>query len=136
MKGFLSDLLIWFVISVILASLVAAGVGLVTDRYFSATVDGLIGDHGEYDLLFQVRTDLKETAVARLQEIIKERVPGSTVKVGVSVAGKTAVFVGLAPKHRKKAVYTNLNNYFRDIPGAGGFSLNDRTPVDFVGNPQ
>lgn len=122
-EGFFRDLLIWFVISVILASLVAAGVGLVTDRYFATTVDGLIGDQGEYDLLFQVRTDLKETAVARLQEIIKERVPGSTVKVGVSVAGKTAVFVGLAPKHRKKAVYTNLNNYFRDIPGAGGFSL-------------
>lgn len=70
--GFFKDLLIWFIISVILASLVAAGVGLVTDRYFSATVDGLIGDHGEYDLLFQVRTDLKETAVARLQEIIKK----------------------------------------------------------------
>ncbi|NLW59270.1 MAG: hypothetical protein GX073_02865 [Firmicutes bacterium] len=121
--GFFKDLLIWFIISVILASLVAAGVGLVTDRYFSATVDGLIGDHGEYDLLFQVRTDLKETAVARLQEIIKKHVPGSTVKVGVSVAGKTAVFVGLAPQHRTKAVYTNLNNYFRDIPGAGGFSL-------------
>ncbi|MBA2132886.1 hypothetical protein [Capillibacterium thermochitinicola] len=122
-EGFFKDLLIWFVISVVLASLVAAGVGLVTDRYFSATVDGLIGDQGEYDLLFQVRSDLKETAVARLKEIIKERVPGSTVKVGVSVAGKTAVFVGLAPQHRKKAVYTNLNNYFRDIPGAGGFSL-------------
>ena len=45
-EGFFRDLLIWFVISVILASLVAAGVGLVTDRYFAATVDGLIGDQG------------------------------------------------------------------------------------------
>lgn len=122
-EGFFKDLLVWFVISVILASLVAAGVGVVTDRYFSATVDGLIGDQGEYDLFFQVRTDLKEAAVARLQEIIDEHVPGSTVKVGVSIAGKTAVFVGLAPKHRKKAVYTKLDNYFRDIPGAGGFNL-------------
>ncbi|HBL35615.1 MAG TPA: hypothetical protein DDZ55_02275 [Firmicutes bacterium] len=122
-EGFFKDLLIWFVISVLLASVVAAGVGLVADRYFSATVDGLIGDHGEYDLLFQVRTDLKETAVARIQEIIKEEVPGSTLKVGVSVAGKTAVFVGLAPKYRTKAVYTNLDHYFRDVPGSSGFSL-------------
>ena len=120
--GFFKDLLIWFIISVILASLVAAGVGLVTDRYFSATVDGLIGDHGEYDLLFQVRTDLKETAVARLQEIIKNMFPVYR-KSGCQCRRKTAVFVGLAPQHRTKAVYTNLNNYFRDIPGAGGFSL-------------
>jgi microcompartment protein CcmL/EutN len=122
-EGFMKDLLIWFCLSVLLASLVAAGVGLVADRYFAKTVEGLIGDQGEYDLLFQVRTDLKETAVARIREIIKEKVPGSTVKVGVSVAGKTAVFVGLAPKYRTKAVYTNLPSYFRDIPGSGGFSL-------------
>lgn len=121
--GFLHDLLIWFIVSVLLASLVAAGVGLVADTYFARTVDGLIGDQGEYDLLFQVRTDLKETAVARIREIVQEKVPGSTVKVGVSVAGKTAVFVGLAPKYRTKAVYTNLDYYFRDIPGSGGFSL-------------
>jgi len=121
--GFFKDLLIWFVLSVFLASLAAAGVGLVADAYFTRTVDGLIGDEGEYDLFFQVRTDLRDTAVARIREIIKEKVPGSTVKVGVSVAGKTAVFVGLAAKYRTKAVYTNLDNYFYDIPGSSGFSL-------------
>ncbi len=122
-EGFIKDLLVWFLLSILLASLCAAGAGMVADRYFSRTVEGLIGDVGEYDLLFQVRTDLKEVAVSRLRQIIQEKAPGSTLKIGVSVAGKTAVFVGLAPKYRVKEVYTNLDYYFRDIPGSGNFSL-------------
>ena len=81
------------------------------------------GGPGEFDLLFQVRSDLKTEAIARLREIIAEKVPGSTVKTGISIAGKTAVYVGLAPKYRVKEVYSSLSYYFRDIPGTGGFSL-------------
>ena len=38
--GFIKDLLLWFILSIIIAALCAAGAGLVADRYFSNTVDG------------------------------------------------------------------------------------------------
>ncbi|NLW56257.1 MAG: hypothetical protein GX050_06535 [Firmicutes bacterium] len=134
-EEFVKDLLVWFFVSILIAALFAAGAGLIADRYFSNTVDGLMGDQGEFDLLFQVRSDLKTEAVARLQEIIQEKVPGSTVKTGISIAGKTAVYVGLAPKYRVKEVYTNLGYYFRDIPGTGGFSLMTEPRVTIAALP-
>src|SRR5690554_2737566 len=95
-ESFVRDLLIWFLVSVTLASLLSAGAGVLADRYFSQAVTGLIGEVGEYDLLFQVRNDLKHVVVSRLEEIITEEFPGSRLKTGVSVAGQSAVFFGLA----------------------------------------
>lgn len=122
-NSFIKDLLIWFLISVILASFMAAGVGTLADKYFSRAVVGLMGAVGEYDLLFQVRTDLKDVAVSQLRRILRDKFPGSVLKTGVSVAGKTTVFIGLAPQYRTKEVFSNLGYHFRDITGSNGYSL-------------
>ena len=95
-EGYLKDLLIWFLASIIVASLLSAAGGALADRYFSRAVSGLIGEAGEYGLLFQVRSDLREAALSRLEEIIAENFPGSVLKTGVSVAGQSAIYVGLA----------------------------------------
>ena|SRR5690554_1930529 len=132
---FFKDLLIWFLLSVILASLFAAGVGEVADKYFSQAVVGLMGDVGEYDLLFQVRTDLQDVAVSQIKEVIQEKLPGSTLKTGVSVAGRTAVFVGLAERYRAKKVYTELDFYFQDITGSAGFTIMTEPRLTISGIP-
>src|SRR5690606_36582255 len=75
--SFLKDLLIWFLVSLIVASLLSAAGGALADRYLSRAVSGLIGEAGEYDLLFQVRSYLQEAAFSRLEEIIAENFPGS-----------------------------------------------------------
>lgn len=132
---FLKDLLIWFLLSVILASLFAAGVSEVADNYFSQAVAGLVGDVGEYDLLFQVRTDLQDVAVSQIKQVIKEKLPGSIVKKGVSVAGKTAVFVGLDARYRTKEVYSDLDLYFQDITGNAGFTIMTEPRLTLSGIP-
>src|SRR5690554_8157292 len=83
-ESFLKDLIIWFLVSLIVASLLSAAGGALADRYFSRAVSGLIGEVGEYDLLFQVRNDLREAAVSRLEEIVEDKFPGSVLKTGVS----------------------------------------------------
>lgn len=132
---FLKDLLIWFLLSVILASLFAAGLSEVADNYFSQAVVGLMGDVGEYDLLFQVRTDLQDVAVAQIKKVIKQKLPGSTLKSGVSVAGKTAVFLGLAPRYRTKQIYSDLDFYFQDITGNAGFTIMTEPRLTLSGIP-
>ena len=122
-ESFLKDLFIWFLVSLIVASLFSAAAGALADRYFSRAVSGLIGEAGEYDLLFQVRSDLQEAAVSRLEEIIAKSFPGSVLKTGVKVAGQSTIFVGLAPQYRTKEVFSSLRLYFQDIPGNSGFSL-------------
>ena len=134
-ESFVRDLLIWFLVSVTLASLLSAGAGVLADRYFSQAVTGLIGEVGEYDLLFQVRNDLKHVVVSRLEEIITEEFPGSRLKTGVSVAGQSAVFFGLAPQYRTKEVFADLNSYFHDLPGGAGYSLMTEPRLTLSGIP-
>lgn len=135
-ESFIYDLLIWFIISVTLASLLSVGAGVLADRYFSQAVTGLIGEVGEYDLLFQVRNDLRHVVVSRLEEIVEEEFPGSVVKTGVSVAGQSAVFLGLAPQYRTKEVFTNLSSYFHDLPGGAGYSLMTEPRLTLSGIPR
>lgn len=122
-ESFLKDLIIWFLVSLIVASLLSAAGGALADRYFSRAVSGLIGEVGEYDLLFQVRNDLREAAVSRLEEIVEDKFPGSVLKTGVSVAGQSTIFLGLAPEYRTKEIFSSLGLYFQDIPGNSGYSL-------------
>ena len=134
-ESFLKDLLIWFLVSLIVASLLSAAGGALADRYFSRAVSGIIGEAGEYDLLFQVRSDLQEAAFSRLEEIITENFPGSVLKAGVRVAGQSTIFVGLAPQYRTKDVFNNLRLYFQDIPGNSGYSLMTEPRLTLSGIP-
>lgn len=131
--SFTKDILLWLLVSVGMASLLSAGA--LADRYFSQAVTEVIGEVGEYDLLFQVRSDLKDVVVSRLEEIIEEEFPGSMLKTGVSIAGQSAIFLGLAPQYRTKEVFGSLSLYFHDLPGNTGYSLMTEPRLTFSGIP-
>lgn len=133
--GFHRDLLIWFIISLLLAGVLAAAAGSLADKYFTQMVTQLIGTVGEYDLLFQVRSDLKETALAQLRQVLQEKFPGSVLRTGISVAGKTTVFIGFTPRYRTKQVFSNLGFYFRDITGSEGYTLMTEPRLTLSGIP-
>ncbi len=135
-EKFIKDLIIWVLLSIFLSSILAAGAGLLADRYFTQTIAGLMGDVGEYDLFFQVRNDLKGVALSRFKQIIQEKLPGAVLKTGISIAGKTTVFIGLPTKYRTKRVFTNLNYYFRDVPGSSSFSLMTEPRLTISGIPR
>lgn len=132
--NFIYDLLVWFLISVVLASTLAAGFAALTDKYFAKTIAGIMGDSGEYDLLFQTRTDQKDETLKALKQISHKHFPGATIEPGIAIAGKTTFFWTFPAKYRTKEIFSNLGFYFTDLPGGAGYSLvtEPRLTVDGV----
>lgn len=120
---FLNDILLLLLISVLCSGLFAAGFALLTDKYFAKAVTGVMGDFGQYDLLFQTREELKGAMVRQLRQVIEEHFPGANLRAGVSLAGKATFFLSIPPQYKTKAVFNSLGYYFNNLPGNGGYSV-------------
>jgi len=120
---FVKDITILLLVGIVVSAVFAAGFAMATDKYFAKAVTGVIGDYGEYDLLFQGREELKTALARRIKEVIAERFPGATLKPGITVAGKSTFFVTLPSKYHTKEVFDNLDYYFKSLPGSGSFSI-------------
>jgi len=121
--SFTRDLLVLFVVGVVAASVFSMGIAVTTDKYFAKAVTGVIGDYGEYDLIFQARSELRAETEKQLWRIIAERFPGSSLHMGLTMAGKSSIFLSFAPKYRSREVFENIDSYFSDLPGSAGFSI-------------
>lgn len=120
---FVKDIIVLLLVGIIIAALFAAGFALTTDKYFAKAVVGIMGDFGEYDLLFQGRQELKGALIRQIREVVAEYFPGATIKSGISLAGQTTVFLTLPDKYKTKAIFNNLGHYFSNLPGNAGFSI-------------
>jgi hypothetical protein len=120
---FVKDTLILLVVGILASSLFAAGFAMATDKYFAKAVTGVMGDFGQYDLLFQGKQELKGALERQIRAVMDERFPGATLKHGISIVGKTSFFLTLPAKYKTKAVYDNLSYYFNNLPGNGSFSI-------------
>ncbi|HBF36774.1 MAG TPA: hypothetical protein DDW50_05585 [Firmicutes bacterium] len=120
---FIKDILWLLLVSVIGSSLFAIIFAMATDKYFAQAVTGIMGDFGEYDLLFQTKEELKGAMVRQIREIIAEHLPGAKLKAGISIVGKASFFLTLPSRYKTKAVYSSLSSYFDNLPGDGGFSV-------------
>ncbi len=133
--NFIKDLVIWFMVSVLLASSFAAGLAAVTDKYFGKAIAAIMGDTGEYDLLFQVRSDMRRKAMAELNRIVADKFPGAKVQTGISIAGKSTLFLTFPDKYRTKAVFSNLWYYFGNLPGGASYSIVTEPRLSVSGVP-
>jgi hypothetical protein len=133
--NFIRDLIIWTMVSILLAASLAAGFAALTDKYFAQAIAGLMGDVGEYDLLFTVRTDMKDKVIKDLRQITQEHFPGSVIEPGLTIAGKSTIFLTLPERYRTKAVFSSLGSYFGKLPGGGGFSLMTEPRIIVTGVP-
>lgn len=121
--NFIKDVIILLLVGIVGTALFSTGFAMATDKYFAKAVTGIIGEFGEYDLLFQGKVELKTALARQIKETLAKHFPGATLKPGISVAGQTTYFVGLPDKYKTKAVYNSLDDYFADLPGNGGFSI-------------
>ena len=133
--NFIRDLIIWTMISIFLAASLAAGFAALTDKYFARAIAGIMGDVGEYDLLFTVRTDMKSKAINELRQITREHFPGSVIEPGLTIAGKSTIFLTLPERYRTKAVFSSLGSHFGKLSGGGGFSLMTEPRIIVTGVP-
>lgn len=121
--GFLRNIAVLILVSVLVGSGLAYGISWAVDNYFGDTVTGLIGKFGEYDFVIHVRQDVASQAFQQVKHILDQELPGSKVTQGVSVAGKANLFVSLAPEHKNRNVLEHIYAYFSSVPGYAAYTI-------------
>ncbi|MCK4257808.1 MAG: hypothetical protein KAX49_02455 [Halanaerobiales bacterium] len=134
-SGFRKDLIIHFLIVVILGSGLAMAAGYMADNYFGNTVSGLIGNYGEFDLLLTVNREVRKSALSQIRDILRVKLPGSSVEQGVTVAGKTNFFVRLDDKYKTREHFMKKNNYFTNVTGLVGVTVMTEPRLTIRGIP-
>ncbi len=133
--SFVKDILLLLVITILASAIFARGFALATDKYFAKAVTGVMGDMGEYDLLFQTKVELKGAMFRQVNQVIEERFPGATLREGISLAGKASYFLTLPERYKNKSVYNSLSHYFSNLPGNGGFSVMTEPKINISSVP-
>lgn len=121
--SFNRDILTLIIVSIVIGSLLATTVSMSANAYFSKALNSLVGDYGEYDLIIQVREEMKDDASVQIQKIINDAFPGSRMNVGPTITGKTNIFVALPEEYKTKQVYEDLGKTFGGIPGGGSVGV-------------
>lgn len=130
--GFLRDVAVLIIVSILVGSGLAYGISWAIDNHFGDTVTGLIGKFGEYDFVIHIRQDVAKQALQQTKHILDQELPGSKVTQGVSVAGKANLFVSLSPEYRNRDVMEHIYSYFSGVPGYSAHTIMIE-PSIFVG---
>lgn len=109
--------------SIVIGSSVAAVVAMSANTYFSKTISSLVGDYGEFDLLINVREEVKEDGKAQIEKIIEQVFPGAKLKEGPTLTGLTSFLVGLPEEYKTKQNYETIDGIFGSVPGRSGISI-------------
>ncbi|HHY15487.1 MAG TPA: hypothetical protein GX521_05385 [Firmicutes bacterium] len=121
--GFYKDLIILLLVTIVLGAVFSQGIAWAIDLYFGDTLDGMIGEYGEYDLVLHIREEAKEAALRELERIGEQSFPGYRLNQTLTIAGQANFFFGLPEKYRTKEVLESLTSYFGAVPGLNGYSL-------------
>ncbi len=121
--GFYKDLIILLVLTVIVGAVFSQGIAWAIDTYFGDTLDGMIGEYGEYDVILHIREEAKETALRELERIGEESFPGYRVNQTLTIAGQANFFFGFPDAYRTREVLESITSYFGAVPGINGYTL-------------
>lgn len=135
-NSFVRDIAILLAISIVIGSLLASSLSLTANAYFSKALSGLVGDYGEYDLIIQVREEMKEDASVQINKIMAEVFPGAKFKEGPTVTGKTNLFISLPDQFKTKKIYEELGKTFGSIPGGAGVGVMTEPRLTIRGVPE
>ncbi len=130
------DLLMLLIVSIVIGSLVSSTVSYSANAYFSKTLASLVGDYGEYDILIQVREEMKEDSAIQIQKIIDDTFQGARLKEGPTLTGKTNFFIALPDQYKTKQTYENLGKIFGSIPGGAGAGVLTEPRLTIRGVPE
>ncbi len=114
--GFIRDVVLVLIITVLVGSAAAATVSAAADRFFEDTVSGIVGDYGEYDVIVHVRQEACQEAARALE-------PGAPPKAERHGAFARQLLRVLAPYRRG---YSNATDPCRN-PSSGVCRLHNRS---------
>ncbi len=73
--SFTRDIAVLLLVSIFIGSILASALSLTANAYFSKALSGLVGDYGEYDIIIQVREEMKDDAPIQIHKIMNEVFP-------------------------------------------------------------
>ncbi|NMB01115.1 MAG: ABC transporter permease [Firmicutes bacterium] len=121
--GFYKDLILLLVLTIIVGTVFSQGIAWAIDAYFGDTLDEMIGEYGEYDLILHIRDEAKEAALRELERIGEQSFPGYKLNETLSIAGQANIFFGLPNEYRTREVLESITSYFGAVPGLNGYTL-------------
>ena len=135
-SDFIKDIAILLVVTILLGTLLSLVIGTLSDYYFGDAVNSLIGDYQGNDLLLIIDEKKKEETIEEIKDVIALKIPGSELKKGINLAGKSNLFINLASKYKRREVFMEFEDYFKDIKGVLTTSLmtEPRLTVDGLKN--
>src|SRR5690625_1354625 len=121
--GFWRDVVVLLVVTIMLGSGIAWGVGWGVDAFFGDAVHHLVGEAGEYDAIVQIRDKQDNgTSLEALQHRVDESLPGARLQQAVTLAGQTHYLLRLPAELRRADIFEGLRDTFRDVPGYIGLT--------------
>ena len=122
-NSFNRDVAMLMVVSILLGASLASLVAMSANSYFSETISALVGEYGEFDLLINVREEMKQDGRAQIEKVIGQVFPGAIFKEGPTLNGLTSFFVGLPEQYKTKQTYETMDTIFGSVPGRSGISI-------------
>ncbi|HWR42614.1 hypothetical protein [Sporomusa sp.] len=135
-NSFNRDVVMLVIISVAIGAFLASLVSMAANSYFSETISTLVGDYGEFDVIINVREEMKEEGRAQIEKILAQVYPGAKLKEGPTLTGLTSFFIGFPTEYKTKQTYEALNNSFGSVPGRSGISIMTEPRVTVKGVPE
>lgn len=130
------DVLTLVLVSIIIGSLLASSVSYAANAYFSKTLANLVGDYGEYDVVIQVREEVREDTAVQIQKIMNDVFPGAAMKEGPTITGKSIFYISLPEQYKNQKVYDGLQKTFSSIPGGGSVGVMTEPRLTIRGVPE
>ncbi|NLK08368.1 MAG: hypothetical protein GX316_06665 [Firmicutes bacterium] len=121
--GFGKDWLVLVIASILVGAVLSAGVAYAVDSYFGDTIDGLVGEFGEYDLILHLREETKDAGIQALVDLIEKDLPGASFKESLSIGGKANILMSLPQELQTKERLQSLRGLLYDLPGSAGMTM-------------
>lgn len=121
--GFIKDYIVLMLVTILIGAIFSSGLAWAVDSHFGDTINQMIGDHGEYDLILHVREEAKEVALRELERISQEQFPGAKTNETLTIAGQSNLFFGFPKEAKTVETFANLPNIFNGVPGLNGYTV-------------
>lgn len=122
-NSFNRDVVVLLLVSIALGAALAGALAMSANTYFSETISSLVGEYGEFDLLINVREEVKEDGRVQIDKILGQVFPGARFKEGPTLTGLTSYLVSIPSQYKTKETYESLDSIFGSVPGRSGLSI-------------
>ncbi len=121
--GFYRDFIVLMLVTIFVGVAFSSGLAWAVDSHFGETINQMIGDHGEYDVILHVREEAKEAALRELERISEQQFPGAKLNETLTIAGQSNLFFGFPDQFKTQETFAGLPSIFNGVPGLNGYTV-------------